>query len=607
VRPSSLPPSPTAERLGRPPRLSPTLLVCVLGVAGVSACNRGKTVHLGRPDGASAVVVVEPDAAPARDAGAVVPVVEEREPDDTRATAQPLTPGQAMRGYMHAATSRRGDVDYYHLTIPPRADGGTGLPPASVPTAPGTQPASAPQGRTPVDRSLVALKLTGVPGLDLRLEVLDERGELLLGVNDSRAGGGEAIPNLGLTPGSYYVRIRQAGRRPTADPAHPYLLTVTAAPLAPGEEVEPNNKLTWATELLPGVEVTGFLGWRRDEDWFRVPLDAVPAGATLRADLQGVPGVVAHLSVRDSIGTVLAEARGGRGDRVALRAVVLKPGEPACYVVVRADSGHSAEIRYALRAAIDLPGEPTEKEPNDDRAHATPLDGAGGALAGYIAAPGDADWYRLTSATPALARIEVSGPERVDPKLAVHDATGAELWRVDEGGRREPEVLVDVPVRGTVYVRVFARPGDANPDEPYRLTWKLEPLEGAWELEPNDEPRRATPWPPGAPSVRGYLHPRGDVDLFRVGTPGPAPAHLRASLANLPLLRLVLTLLVEEGGGDGGPPHLTVVTEAKPKGDGERVVEATLAPEKRYFLRVRDASGKASNPRDSYTLGLTLE
>jgi hypothetical protein len=570
-------------------------------------------VRLARADGGSAVELVERPASAGADAGPTVPTADEREPNNTLAEAQALLPGQAVRGKMNASTARRGDVDIFKITITSPGPTGSGpgpapaAPPPPAPRPPASQAAgSPPAGRTTVDRTLVALRLTGVPGLDLALDVLDDRGETLCSVNDGRAGAGEAIPNLGLSAGSYHVRVRQAGRTAGADETNAYTLSWSTSPLGPGEEIEPNDRAAWATELTPGADVTGYFGWRRDEDWFRVPLAAAPEGATLRVDLQGVSTVNASVAVHDSIRTKLIEAKGGRGDKVALRAVTVKKGEPALYVVVRADVGKSHEERYSLRVSLDLPGEPTETEPNDDAARATPLEGPQGALAGYVASPGDADWYRLTAATPSLARLEVNGPERVDVKLAVHDAAGKELWRVDEGGRREPELLVDVPVRGQVFVRVFARPGDANPDEPYRLTWKVEPDDGTWEHEPNNSFAAANAWPAAAPLLRGYLHPRGDVDTFRVTAPADRPARLRAIVKPLPRLNLALVLL--EAADPGSTLKPTPVGESKaPSADADRVLEAPLGAGKTYYLQLRDASGKASNPRDAYTLSLTVE
>jgi hypothetical protein len=243
-----------------------------------------------------------------------------------------------------------------------------------------------------------------------------------------------------------------------------------------------------------------------------------------------------------------------------------------------------------------------------------------------IAAPGDVDWFRLgraegeprrelTAETPALARVELTCPERVDLKLAIHDAAGSELWRVDEGGRRESEVAVNIPVRGPTYVRVFARPGDANPDEPYRLTWSLTADDGTIEHEPNGEPARPNPLPAGG-SVQGTIHPRGDRDLYGFAAPADRPARVRATLRPVPKVNLLLSLhAAPDAGARLGAP-LVEARSGSPEAsrgrasssiDADRVLEAPLEAGRSYLLQVRDATGKVSNPRDAYTLRVDIQ
>jgi hypothetical protein len=106
--------------------------------------------------------------------------------------------------------------------------------------------------------------------------------------------------------------------------------------------------------------------------------------------------------------------------------------------------------------------------------------------------------------------------------------------------------------------------------------------------------------------VRGYLHPRGDVDTFRVLAPPDRPAKLRAVVKPLPRLNLSLVLLEAENTGSTLKPTLVAESKAA-NADSDRVLEAPLAAGRVYYLQVRDASGKASNPRDPYSLSLTVE
>src|SRR6185295_16846087 len=98
----------------------------------------------------------------------------------------------------------------------------------------------------------------------------------------------------------------------------------------------------------------GYLGWRKDQDWYRLPLGGIAEGSVLSADLEPIPGVAASLAVLDSVERKLTEARGRKDERVAMRNVSLPAGEPHLYLVVRADSGRNPDVRYNLRVRTEL-------------------------------------------------------------------------------------------------------------------------------------------------------------------------------------------------------------------------------------------------------------
>ena len=133
----------------------------------------------------------------------------EHEPNDLPALATPLSPGRPVRGTIgppHA--DGRPDFDYYRIPAGPR------------------------------DRSLT-VRISGVAGLDLVLELYDESGRLLARANETTAGGEEHLGPLLLGPGPVFLRARPlwtAGLPPASAPHVFYLLTadwsVTPAPLA---------------------------------------------------------------------------------------------------------------------------------------------------------------------------------------------------------------------------------------------------------------------------------------------------------------------------------------------------------------------------------------
>jgi hypothetical protein len=126
------------------------------------------------------------------------PAATEHEPNDLATLATPLGRGRPVRGSIgvpHA--DGRPDFDYYRI------------------------PAAA------VARNISAV-ITGVPGVDLILELFDEEGRMLARANLAPAGGGERLGPVALAKGMAIVRARPlwtAGAPPASAPATAYALT----------------------------------------------------------------------------------------------------------------------------------------------------------------------------------------------------------------------------------------------------------------------------------------------------------------------------------------------------------------------------------------------
>jgi hypothetical protein len=330
------------------------------------------------------------------------PLVDEHEPDDDLAHAQPIPAGSGVRGTIAAPHTQKGkpagDEDVYSWLMP-------------------GAPAAVDLGAGSFDYARV--ELSGVPGLDLALEILDGDGKRLWLANDAGPGEPEIAPNVAVDPGhTYYVRVREMGA-PKGDPDHAYELNLATWHAAAGDEREPNDDQAHATPItLAGAtsDATGFWGKRRDEDWLRLALPGLEGRGqvTLRLELTPVDGVAPQLRVHGSDKQPLAEARAGRGEELRLRNVGVDATAPVL-IELRASEGRSAETRWVLRLGVE-PSDPigaggAEREPNNDVAHATPLQLAtGGAqVSGYLW-PGDVDVYRVTGAPPdALLRCSVEG------------------------------------------------------------------------------------------------------------------------------------------------------------------------------------------------------
>ena len=316
------------------------------------------------------------------------------------------------------------------------------------------------------------------------------RRDIVLAAANGQPGEAIAIPNLAARGGSFYLRVRAAG--PDVAARGGYRLVVHLGPFDAGAEIEPNGDAAHATELAPGGEAVGYLGWRHDQDWYRLPTAGIAEGSVLSVDLDPLPEVAATLQLYGADAHKLTEARGRKGERVVLRNVRIPPTDPFVFVVVRADVGFSAEARYNLRPRTDLPKAGTEAEPNDDQAHAQPI--GDGTVVGYLAR-GDVDFFRYSTDGMALLDLEVTPPERGGVEVEVTREDNTLLARA-ASARRAPARIAGQPIPGgPILIRVVPRHGPIDSDDPYRLTVTSRPAP-----------------PPGEPAAPTWNDGIGQVD-----------------------------------------------------------------------------------------------
>jgi hypothetical protein len=453
-------------------RAATAALVAAFTFSSLCACKRSRLPP--RADGAA--VVVAPD--PAADSD--VPAASEIEPNDTPAKAQRLvmsaTAPLAVAGAVAWPVGGRPDVDVYRLDFAlddagARGAGGAGGAP--------------PDGSAP-PRPKFVIRVDARPdvGAGVKLDIADEAGKSLLAVAAAEPGQPLSIPNLSSSGGPTFVRVRRAA---AGEAPGKYRLIVKLAALEPGAEVEPDDTVAVANELaLPG-EAIGYLGWKKDQDVYRLPTAGLAEGSVVAADLDPVPGVSAKLALLDAAAKTLSEAHGRRGERVALRNVLVPAGAAQVYLVAATDYGWNADQRYAVRVRAELPRAGTEAEPNDDAAHAQAVTD-GSSVQGYLGR-GDVDLFRYTAAAPAVLVVEIAPPERASLKLELSNDAGVVLARgkpAGKGARAPLRASMPLPA-GSVLVRVIAGRGEGNPDEPYRLTITSRPAESDGGAEPPAE------------------------------------------------------------------------------------------------------------------------
>ena len=507
----------------------------------------------------------------------------------------------------------------------------------------------------------VDVRLSGIPGTDVVLEVYDVARNRLAVVNGEGEGGAERLPDLLLKD---KVLLRISSARKGAGGAYTLLL-LFREPLA-GFEMEPNDRAADATEVTSAAGsqgpwvVQGRVGHAADEDFYRLVLapdapDAGPVGGVdagppaglsggtagavdveapaadagtalpevarvpFRIGLSAVPGVRFEVQVLSEAQAQLFLGRGQDGQAFDQRNVAVRATDRVVYVVVRsawagagkdARRGSNADVPYTLTVSREAAGGNAEFEPNDDLAHATPLP-LEGFREGFLSPASDVDYYVLRVPQPSLARFELSGLDRVDLILSVVEpgtkpGTEKVLLKSNDGAVKEPERLNSVACPSECFAKVESAPRKVegkwvrdleNADQPYRLSVVTTPDTGAEEREPNDTAATATPIAPGKP-VRGTVLPKRDVDYYRLDLGDrPVKTPIKATLTGILKVDVALFLYRQEADGS-----LTLVqTSDRGKGDAPEIIRYAAEPGT-YYFKVQDSKNRESNFQDSYQL-----
>jgi hypothetical protein len=345
--------------------------------------------------------------------------------------------------------------------------------------------------------------------------------------------------------------------------------------------------------------------------------------AVVRLEVAGIPGVRLQVEVANQAQAVFYTARSREaGEGIKVRYLALRPGETSYFLTVRsawmgagkdARRGYNLTDGYTLTLAAEETGSNVELEPNDDAAHATALAGDG-VRQGFLAPKGDGDYFTLRYDLPSLVRVELSGVDRLDAVLSLvrpapPDVNAKEevLLRANDGGLKEGELLGNLfvgPGELTIKVEVAPRLVDGkwvrdqeNAVEPYRLASTSRPDDGSEEREPNNIAALATAVGIGK-AIRGWIHPRKDVDLFRLDlSPSPVKVPLKVSVSGTLKVDVALALFRLNDRGE------EVLVQKSEKGKGEQSETVRYAADPGvYLVEVRDTRGRESNFLDAYHL-----
>ena len=230
-----------------------------------------------------------------------------------------------------------------------------------------------------------------------------------------------------LDPGQYLLGISRGEPLAHAVPSSlDYRATITlVGALPPSGDIEPNDDVAHASPIAGLYEVSGDVQGSIDEyAWTLSPADAA---SSWELGLRAPVGSSIYENLLDPTGQQLASARVGPDGLAVIRDLRL----PAGAYTVSVTPVSTAPMPYVIHSEIGTTAN-VDPEPNDDRAHAVPLDPAGGIAYGRLAASSEKDDY-LIRADGALAATQVD--------IHLGDAAAAQNHRdlpVRPGERRGP-------------------------------------------------------------------------------------------------------------------------------------------------------------------------
>lgn len=299
--------------------------------------------------------------------------------------------------------------------------------------------------------------------------------------------------DLRLDAGTYLIRL-EANERDLL----PYALTATAdSPDAPGREVEPNSESKKASAIPPdGVLQGRFVGF--DED--RVLLETAPPAGLWSVEVEG--DTIESLAMLSPADQIEQSTRRQSPGPIRLSNLYLLPGNHV--FTVRGEGGD-----YVIRTRRQGPPPPGfEREPNDDKIHAEPLQFDEKRVSN-LESPNSVDVYRFS----------LFADEHVALNLTSHGAGTYSFW-MEWGDTRvvnRRDLKPDQPVRyeawlsaGDYFVSLFGSSGEAAVD--LRLE-RLDPFDLPADLAPNDQIWQARPFPETG-EVSGTLDDPGDPDVY---------------------------------------------------------------------------------------------
>ncbi len=500
---------------------------------------------------------------------AVLSTLDEKEPNDSIELALSVNEGTIVKGFIGTPK----DQDWYKISIPSDSS------------------------------AILKSELTGVIGINLKMELFDSQNQKLVEADKNKEAEGEIITNYGLSSGDYFLRVRELwteGKERKFNDTTAYQLSIHLASVQPTAEFESNDKAIKANLIQPEQSMRGYISPYKDVDWFKIMLPKY-GNQYLELQLSGLENVALQLEVYDPIEALLIKRTSlEKGEGVAILNLGIKPELEFYYIAVQGGTWQSNEdSTYELAANFKSYEGKMEFEPNDKLVRASQI-ARGDTIRGFFDASDDIDWYQLQCFAPdaQIARIEAMGIPKINLKLTLFNADEEQILSVNETGEMEPEVITNIGLKGSsnYYLKVENLGKLPNKDEPYSIYLNMNPVSAFEEFEPNNEAETATVIGLDT-NIRGYIHPIGDIDLYKLDLTTREVSGLRFMLKGIVKVNTDMALYNAD--------MQKIAAANSHQSEETETLTVDLAPGI-YFIKIYDNDGKESNYRDQYDFMILL-
>jgi hypothetical protein len=194
--------------------------------------------------------------------------------------------------------------------------------------------------------------LTGIPNMDLKMEVFDPSGKRIAEEDDLGPGESEDLPDVRLAEqGEYFIAVREvwvSGKPATENQTDWYTLNARFQPLRASQEAEPNDQASQAIPLQLGEPMRGFAGKANDVDYYAARGEG---GGILSGSVSAIDGV----DLKITVGNKVFDG-GGHGAAESFDGVPWPAGAPAPLIIVeRKDGKPDATGRWHGLVGLDAP------------------------------------------------------------------------------------------------------------------------------------------------------------------------------------------------------------------------------------------------------------